>query len=257
VGGGPWAAGPRPPAIHRSAGALHGGWARGARCDRPFDDPAYLFEPKYDGFRGLLYLNGRECRFRSKRGNVLRRFEQLCYWVREELPERDMILDGEVVSLDKEGRQDFRALMSGRGNLHYAAFDVLWLNGNDLRGQDLARRKRILKRLIPQTSTVLSQVFTVQGRGRDLLAAVERLDLEGIVAKRLRDPYTPDESRPCYPDNPRWRHRLRGFVHVLSRRFPAVWQGSWQHRASTSPHLAPWRSAPSGSRSSVSSLKGP
>jgi ATP-dependent DNA ligase len=39
---------------------------------------------------------------------------------------------------------------------------------------------------------VLSQVFTVQGRGRDLLAAVERLDLEGIVAKRLRDPYAPD-----------------------------------------------------------------
>ena len=38
-----------------------------------FDDPAWLFEPKYDGFRGLLYLSGRECRFRSKRGNVLRR----------------------------------------------------------------------------------------------------------------------------------------------------------------------------------------
>jgi bifunctional non-homologous end joining protein LigD len=157
-----------------------------------FDDPAWLFEPEYDGFRGLLYLNGRECRFRSKRVNVLRRFEQLCYWVREELPERDMILDGEVVSLDEEGQQDFRALMAGRGNLHYAAFDVLWLNGNDLRGHELARRKRILKRLIPHTSTVLSQVFTVQGRGRDLLAAVERVDLEGIVAKRLRDLYTPD-----------------------------------------------------------------
>jgi bifunctional non-homologous end joining protein LigD len=82
--------------------------------------------------------------------------------------------------------------MARRGNLHYAAFDVLWLNGNDLRGHDPARRKRILKRLIPQTSTVLSQVFGVPRRGRDLLAAVERLDLEGIVAKRLRDPYTPD-----------------------------------------------------------------
>ena len=116
-----------------------------------FDDPAWLFEPKYDGFRGLLYLNGRECRFRSKRGNALRRFEQLCFWVREELPDRDMILDGEVVSLDEEGRQDFRALMAGRGNLHYAAFDVLWLNGNDLRVHELVRRKRILKRLIPQT----------------------------------------------------------------------------------------------------------
>jgi hypothetical protein len=54
----------------------------------PFDDPAWLFEPKYDGVRGLLYLSGREWHFRSKRGNVLRRFDQLCYWVREELGTR-------------------------------------------------------------------------------------------------------------------------------------------------------------------------
>ena len=54
----------------------------------------------------------------------------------------------------------------GRGNLHYAVFDVLWLNGNDLRGRDLASRKRALNRVIKQTSTVLSQVFSVRGRGR-------------------------------------------------------------------------------------------
>jgi bifunctional non-homologous end joining protein LigD len=67
--------------------------------DQPFDDPAYLFEPKYDGFRGLLYLSGRECHFRSKRGNVLKEFEQLCYWVREELWVKEAIFDGEVVAL--------------------------------------------------------------------------------------------------------------------------------------------------------------
>lgn len=44
--------------------------------DQPFDDPTYLFEPKYDGFRGMLYLTDRERSIRSKRGNVLRRFEQ-------------------------------------------------------------------------------------------------------------------------------------------------------------------------------------
>jgi bifunctional non-homologous end joining protein LigD len=66
-----------------------------------------------------------------------------------------MILDGEVVSLDEEGRQDFPALMAARGNLHYAACDVLWLNGRDLRGHDLASRKRALNRLTEQTSTVL------------------------------------------------------------------------------------------------------
>jgi hypothetical protein len=45
-----------------------------------------------------------------------------------------VILDGEVVALDPEGRQDFRSLLARKGNLHYAAFDVLWLNGKDLRG---------------------------------------------------------------------------------------------------------------------------
>jgi bifunctional non-homologous end joining protein LigD len=80
----------------------------------PFDGPEWLFEPKYDGFRGLLYLSGRACHFRSKRGNVLGRFEPLCYWVREELVERDVILDGEVIALDEQGRQDFR-LLDARG----------------------------------------------------------------------------------------------------------------------------------------------
>ena len=127
----------------------------------PFDGPGWLFEPKYDGFRGLFYLSGRECRFRSKRGNRLRRFDQLCYWVREELGTRDVILDGEVVALGEHGRQDFRGLMAGRGNLHYAVFDVLWLKGKDLRECSLSRRKRILSRLVKKTSTVLSLAFPV------------------------------------------------------------------------------------------------
>jgi bifunctional non-homologous end joining protein LigD len=69
-----------------------------------FDDPAWLFEPKYDGYRGLLYVTRKGCWFRSKRGNILKRFQELCYWVREELPVKEVILDGEVVALDSEGR---------------------------------------------------------------------------------------------------------------------------------------------------------
>lgn len=114
----------------------------------PFDDPAWLFEPKYDGFRGLLYVTSEGCHFRSKRGIILKRFQELCYWVREELAVKEAILDGEVVALDQEGRQDFRGLLAGRGNLHYAAFDALWINGKDVRSLPLTRRKRALGRLI-------------------------------------------------------------------------------------------------------------
>jgi bifunctional non-homologous end joining protein LigD len=145
----------------------------------PFDDPAWVFEPKYDGYRGLLYVTPQGCHFRSKRGNILKRFEQLCYWVREELPVKEAILDGEVVALDSEGRQNFRDLTAGRGNLHYAAFDALWVRGRDLRDLPLTRRKRALTGLIPAATTVLSQVFSIEGRGRDLFDAAERLDLEG------------------------------------------------------------------------------
>lgn len=52
------------------------------------------------------------------------------------------------MALDQEGRQDFRGLLAGRGNLHYAAFDALWINGKDVRSLPLTRRKRALGRLI-------------------------------------------------------------------------------------------------------------
>jgi bifunctional non-homologous end joining protein LigD len=176
----------------------------------PFDDPAWLFEPKYDGYRGLLYVTRKGCHFRSKRGNVLKRFQELCYWVREELPVREAILDGEVVALDSEGRQNFRDLMAGRGNLHYAAFDALWVEGKDLRGLPLTRRKRALTSLVPAATTIVSQVFSIEERGRDLFAAVQRLDLEGIVAKRKADPYRPEtvwyqiKSRTYTQGEERW-----------------------------------------------------
>jgi bifunctional non-homologous end joining protein LigD len=161
----------------------------------PFDDPGWLFEPKYDGYRGILYVSRQGCHFRSKRGNILKRFEQLCYWVREELPVKEAILDGEVVALDAEGRQNFRDLLAGRGNPHYAAFDALWINCKDLRSLPLTRRKRALTGLVPAATTVVSQVFSIEGRGRDLFAAAKRLDLEGIVAKRKADPYEPGVTR--------------------------------------------------------------
>jgi bifunctional non-homologous end joining protein LigD len=78
-------------------------------------DPQWIYEPKFDGFRGVLYVSGRECYIRSKRGKVLSRFEDLALRVGAELHARDAILDGEVVALDDDGRMDFRALLASRG----------------------------------------------------------------------------------------------------------------------------------------------
>jgi bifunctional non-homologous end joining protein LigD len=179
-------------------------------CDAPFDHPDWLFEPKYDGVRGLLHVTSRECRFLSKTGNVLAQFQELAYWVREELPVKEAILDGEVVALDREGRQSFRELVAAGGRLHYAAFDAVWLSGRDLRGLQLGERKRALHRLIPAATTVLSQVFSVEERGRDALAAAERLDLEGIVAKRKADLYGPGTIWYEIPNRRYTRQRRSG-----------------------------------------------
>ena len=103
-------------------------------------------------------------------------------------------MDGEVVAFDTEGRQNFRDLFAGRGNLHYAAFDALWINGKDLRGLPLTRRKRALTGLVPATTTIVSQVFSIEERGRDLFDAAQRLDLEGIVAKRKADSLRADHG---------------------------------------------------------------
>ena len=70
----------------------------------PFNHPAWLFEPKYDGFRGMLHLTRSGCNLYSKRGNLMTRFAGLARQVAGELGARELILDGEIVSLDDEGR---------------------------------------------------------------------------------------------------------------------------------------------------------
>jgi bifunctional non-homologous end joining protein LigD len=155
----------------------------------PFNHPAWLFEPKYDGFRGMLYLTRSGCTLYSKRGNRMNRFADLARQLAAELPRREAILDGEIVALDDEGRIDFWGLMRGQGTLAYTAFDVLWLNGRDLRELPLVRRKRRLERLIPASVGALNRMPCFEHEGRELFEAACCLDLEGIVAKRKEDPY--------------------------------------------------------------------
>jgi bifunctional non-homologous end joining protein LigD len=69
-----------------------------------FNDSAWLFEPKYDGFRGVLYLARQRCSLYSKRRNRMNRFQTLADQLRDELGRREVILDGEIVALDDEVR---------------------------------------------------------------------------------------------------------------------------------------------------------
>jgi bifunctional non-homologous end joining protein LigD len=154
-----------------------------------FDDPAWLFEPKYDGFRGFVYNSGAGCEIRSRRDFRFDRFGDLCDRIRGVLASREAILDGEVVALNRQGKPVFRDLLRGQGYLAFAAFDLLWLDGTDLRPLALAERKRALNELLPADTGPLYKILTLEEDGRALFSAIKKMDLEGIVAKRKSDAY--------------------------------------------------------------------
>jgi bifunctional non-homologous end joining protein LigD len=156
----------------------------------PFDDRAWLFEPKYDGFRGVLYASSLGCEIRSRRDNRLKRFVDLWDRVSQVLSGREAILDGEIVSLNRQGKPVFHDLLRGQGFLAFAAFDLVWLDGTDLRARPLAERKALLAELLPEDTGPLYKILTIEEHGRALYGAITKMDLEGIVAKRTSDPYT-------------------------------------------------------------------
>jgi bifunctional non-homologous end joining protein LigD len=92
----------------------------------PFDDPDWLFEFKYDGFRALCYLEQRRNRLISRNGNIMTRFDELADQVAGVLDVDDAILDGEVIAADETGRPQFYDLLCGTRSPCYVAFDLLW-----------------------------------------------------------------------------------------------------------------------------------
>ena len=103
----------------------------------------------------------------------------------------DAIIDGEVIAADETGRPQFYELLRMPRSASYVAFDVLWGDGTDLRSLPLDERRRRLQAILPAKSPIISEALSVTGRGRELFELMCANDLEGIVAKRLDDPYEP------------------------------------------------------------------
>jgi ATP-dependent DNA ligase len=135
------------------------------RRKEPFDHPEWLFDFKYDGFRALCYIEQGRCRLTSRNGNMLSRFEALADQVAAVLDVDEAVIDGEVIVVDETGRPQFYELLRVPRRASYVAFDILWLDGTDLRSLPFDERRRRLQRVLCTN------------------------DLEGIVAKRLADPY--------------------------------------------------------------------
>jgi bifunctional non-homologous end joining protein LigD len=151
----------------------------------PFDDPDWIYEIKHDGFRALAMIEQGTCRFVSRKNHALAGYRELGAAVAHEVKAKTAILDGELVVTDPEGRTVFASMMQrGRHPVRYFAFDLLWLDGKDVRLLPLLRRKALLKRILPSRSAHLLYVRHLTGKGQWLYERVCELDLEGIVAKR-------------------------------------------------------------------------
>ena len=104
------------------------------RIPKPFDHPEFIYELKLDGFRGLAHLEHRRCRLISRNGYQFKKWGALAVALRKSLRCESAVIDGEIACLAQDGRPNFYALMLRRQHPHFCAFDLLQLDGEDLRG---------------------------------------------------------------------------------------------------------------------------
>jgi bifunctional non-homologous end joining protein LigD len=187
------------------------------RVRQPFDHPQWVFEPKLDGFRAIAYIEHGVCRLVSRRGHVYKAFAPLAAALATELRGRTAILDGELVCVGADGQPQFYALMFRRAQPLFYAFDVLSLDGEDLRELPLLERKRRLRRLVPRRGSRLLYVEHVGRRGRDLFRVICERDLEGIVGKLAHAPYITQPSPWVKVLNP-WYTQKQNRHDVFDRR---------------------------------------
>ncbi|HEX4423738.1 MAG TPA: DNA ligase D [Kofleriaceae bacterium] len=177
-------------------------------AEAAFSSDDWVFELKYDGFRmaGFGGAGLAELRYRSGQDPTLR-FPELTSALRA-LPIPGLVLDGELVMLDAEGKPDFHRLAT-RAQIHrtseiqraaltapvtYMVFDLLGAAGYDLRGLPLLVRKALLARILPAIGP-LKLAEHIPAQGEALLAQVVARGLEGVVAKRAASPYRATRSR--------------------------------------------------------------
>jgi bifunctional non-homologous end joining protein LigD len=164
------------------------------RIPEPFDHPDWVYEPKFDGFRALAYVDGHRCRLMSRRGHEFTKWDVLCTEISHGIRATSAVLDGEIVCLDRDGRSNFNNLLLRRDWPYFYAFDLLMVGGEDLRDRPLIERKRHLKAVMPyaRVHSRLLYVDDIGSRGVELFDAACKRDLEGIVAKWRRGTYSPD-----------------------------------------------------------------
>ena len=158
--------------------------------DKPFDDPDWVFETKWDGFRAIAVAAPGHAALYSRNGNDIScKYPTICAALAKIKDEA--VLDGELVALDEHGRSRFQLLQNAGRNsvpLLYCVFDLLYLDGKDLRGKTLLERKVALERILPKSPLLLYSTH-VAGEGIKAFNRAKRAREEGVIAKLAKGRY--------------------------------------------------------------------
>jgi bifunctional non-homologous end joining protein LigD len=191
---------PMPRVIHPMLATL----AEGA-----FDDPQWLYEIKWDGYRAITYLDGGSVRLVSRNQNDLTAAYPELHSIDDSVKARTAILDGEIVALDEQGRPSFGLMQQRTGigsggrriqrtrddiSVVYYVFDLLYLDGYNVMSAELGHRKELLASILMPSDLIRYSDHYI-GNGKALFEAAAQRQLEGIVAKHRSSQYVQNRSR--------------------------------------------------------------
>ena len=161
--------------------------------DEPFDDPDWVYEVKWDGYRALGFVNNGTVDILSRNNKS---FNDKFYPIYKVLGDWKInaVVDGEILVINEKGISNFGNLQNWRseadGDLVFYVFDLLWYEGKSLMDLPLTQRQQVLKEVLPtdDDSIRLSKVFNASGT--EFFKAAERMGLEGIIAKKADSTYS-------------------------------------------------------------------
>jgi len=152
--------------------------------DKPFDDPEWIFETKWDGFRLVAKVKDGEVALYSRNLiDLSSKYPSVCAGLRKVTG--FAVIDGELVALDAHGRSRFQLLQNAerqRVRLRYCAFDLLYRDDQDLRARRLIERKEMLEKILPK-HPLLHYSAHVWDKGIAAFKRAARADEEGVMAK--------------------------------------------------------------------------
>jgi bifunctional non-homologous end joining protein LigD len=158
--------------------------------DSPFDDGDWVFETKWDGFRLVAETTSDKARLYSRNGNeVTVRYPKVAKALTS--IKHHAVIDGELVALDAQGRSRFQLLqnaLSGTARLRYYVFDLLFLDGADMRSEPLLERKRRLRSIVGRHPLIRYSSHSRQ-HGIAKFDKAQRAGEEGVIAKRAAGLY--------------------------------------------------------------------